>query len=243
MSCLKPSPPGCGNYNECPDKFGCSNECPDFQIKRHDTRPAFKVAVEDDNGPLDLTGLVLEANMWVNSKLKANIDDDDTTIKLSENIGFDQILPGDIIIMDRVRSPEQMSVISFDEIEKTIEVGRGHNGTTASAWKKGNKLRAFRLLNAAATTEMLYDDITQIDGTVLEDQLIESYLVYEWTANDTCVPGCFWLEFKLIKISEDVEIPSVTPVCYSGDGVEWVRRFPSNGEFLIKVWDSPTSEV
>ena len=48
---------GCNQTGaSCPDKFGCSpNQCPDFTIRRHDTRPAFQVAAEDCDGPLDLT--------------------------------------------------------------------------------------------------------------------------------------------------------------------------------------------
>ena len=226
--------------------MGCPpGVCPDFQIKRHDTVPPFKYSVEDENGdPMDLTGLVLEANMWLCAKFKANVADNDTTFSLADNIGFEQILVGDIIIPDRVRSPEHMRVIGFDEDAKTIEVERGYNDTIPSAWKKGTPMRIFRILNAPAVTEMKYEDITQVDGCVLHDQLVESFLIYEWNANDTCVPGCFWFEFKLLKMATGpVVIPSVTPVCTSGVGVEWVRRFPVCGEFLIKICDSPTAET
>ena len=42
------------NPNTCPDKFGCpSDRCPDFIIKRQDTKPVFKTLVEDCNGALD----------------------------------------------------------------------------------------------------------------------------------------------------------------------------------------------
>ena len=65
----------------CPDEYGClSGKCPDFTIRRHDTKPAFKVKVEDCDGPLDLTGLVLEATMWAKGKLKVAMDQDDTEI-------------------------------------------------------------------------------------------------------------------------------------------------------------------
>lgn len=245
MSCLTVSPPNCGQSAACPDNMGCPpGVCPDFQIKRHDTIPPFKVSVEDDSGPMDLTGLVLEANMWVCAKLKANITDSDTTLQFADNKGFDQILVNDIIIPDRVRSTEQMRVIGFDEDLKTVEVERGYNGTTASAWKKGTGLRIFRILNAQAATEMVYEDVTQVDGCVLQNQLAESFLVYEWNANDTCVPGCFWFEFKLLKMMDGpIIVPSITPVCTTGYGVEWVRRFPVCGEFLIKICNSPTAEM
>ncbi len=240
MGCLKPTPPNCGTTNICGD---CP-PCPDFQIKQHDTRPPFKVAVEDENGPMDLTDLVLEASMWIESKLKKDIDSDDTVIELAGNIGFDQILPNDIIIVDNPRSPEYMIIDGFDETNKTITVTRGYNATTARAWKKGTKLRIFRVFGGLGVTEMVYEDVQQADGCVLKDQLTESVLVYEWNPNDTCAAGCFSLEFKLIKMTDT---PSVTPsaisVCSIGEGVEWVRRFPVCGEFVIKVCDSPTIEL
>ena len=245
MSCLHVSPPNCGVPPGCPDQWGCPpGRCPDFQIKRHDIKPSFKVSVEDDEtgDPMDLTGLVLEANMWLCTKFKANVADSDTSFQLADNKGFNQILEGDVIVTDRIRNPEQMLVTGFDEDNKLIQVQRGYNGTVASNWKKGAGMRIFRILNASAATEMKYEDVTQPDGCVLQNQLAESFLVYEWSPNDTCVPGCFWFEFKLLKMGTEPTI-SVTPVCTMGDGVEWVRRYPACGEYLIKICDSPTSEA
>jgi len=245
MSCLRPNPPSCGIRPRCPSKDGCpEGVCPDFQIKRNDTRPPFKVSVEDENGPLNLKDLVLEANMWANAKLKSDILPTDTYIALADCIGFCQTLPGDIIVTNRVRCPEHMKVIGFDEDNKLIQVERGVNGTVADNWKRGTGLRIFRFMNAPATIEMIFDDVEQLDGTLSCDELQETFLVYEWIANDTCVPGCFWLEFKLLKMADGpVTIPSIIPICTSGVGVEWVRRFPQCGEFLIRICDSPTSEV
>lgn len=229
----------------CPNEFGCiPGVCPDFTIKRHDTQPPFKVAVSDDNGPLDLTDLVLEASMWAKAKLKKDITSFDTFIQLADNIGFQQALVGDTIVLERVRGPEHMRIIGFDEANKRIEVERAVHGSTASAWKKGTKLRIFRFISAPATTEMVYEDLEQVDGTTLCDQLMDSFLIYNWTANDTCVPGCFYLEFKLLSIDpNNIIVPSVTPVCFSGVGVSWVRRFPVCGDgFLIKICESPTAE-
>lgn len=246
MSCLRPTPPNCGLPPGCPDLFGClPGRCPDFEIKRNDTKPVFKVPVTNDDGdPLDLTGLVLEANMWACAKFKKDVQSTDTSFQLADNIGFEQILVNDIIIPDRVRSPEHMLVVGFDENSRTVDVARGHDDTTPSFWKRGTPMRIMRIMNAPATTEMLYDDVTQPDGCVIPNQLSESFLIYEWTADDTCVPGCFWMEFKLIKMaSGPIVIPSVTPVCFSGVGVEWVRRFPVCGEYLVKICPSPTMEL
>lgn len=264
---------GCGGVVAgCADKFGCPpGVCPDFTIKRHDTKPPFKVSIEDCDGAFDLTdgNLVLEANMWAKAKLKKAITSTDTYFALADNIGFEQVMVGDIIIMERVRLPEHMLVTGFDETNCLIQVVRGYNGTQPSAWKKGTPLRIFRALSAPAELETVTDDVLQVDGTTLQDQLIESFLVFEWNENTTCLPGCYWLEFKLLKMvatslamTEGVGIlaalpgvsivPSFTPSTFSaanfgcvlGEGVEWVRRFPSDGEgFLIKITDSPTAEL
>lgn len=244
----------------CVDVLGCpSNRCPDFILKRHDTKPPFKVVVDDCDGALDLTDetLVLEVNMWAKGKLKKAVTADDTYFSLADNIGFEQIMMGDIIVMDRVRRPEQMLVIGFDETNGFIRVQRAYGGTQASAWKRGTGLKIFRIMGGSAEINLVYEDVLQPDGSTTEDQLVESQLVYEWQANDTCLPGCFWLEFKLLKMSEnDVSsqsvIPSFTPStltpedfgCGLGDGVEWSRRFPTSDEgFLIKIEDSPTTEM
>lgn len=243
----------------CPDRFGCpSNVCPDFSIKRHDTLPVFKVSVEDCDGPLDLEGddIVLEANMWANAKLKTLVSTTDTSFALADNIGFYQVMVNDIIIMDRIRLPEHMLVTAIDEDNKLIYVHRGYNGTNISQWAKGSSLRIFRMLNAPAVIEMVKEDITGPDGETQEDVLTATYLTYPWTAEDTCLPGCYWLEFKVFKQilteSGDSEIPSNTPSVEpsnipsyqcSQPGFEWVRRFPQGEGFLIHIIESPTAEM
>lgn len=244
----------------CPDKFNCpAGTCPDFTIKRHDTKPAFKVSLKTCDGVFDLSeeNLVVEVNLWTKGKLKSAIDESNDYFGLADNIGFEQILVGDIIVMDRVRRPEYMLVIGFDENNKLVRVQRGYNGTDISAWKKGTSFKIFRLMNASGEVELSVEDITQLDGTVLEDQLTEAFLVYEWSPESTCLPGCFWLEFKLLKMAEEVTssslstTPSVTPSftpstytpadygCSLGDGVSWSRRLPVDKEgFLIKIVDA-----
>lgn len=234
--------------SSCPDVYGCPSDiCPDFVIKRHDTLPPFKVSVEDCDGPLNLEGesIILEVNMWALAKLKAAITDTATSFRFADDIGFYQVTVGDIIVADHVRSPEHMLVTGFDETNKLVVVERGYNGTTAMAWAKGDSLRIFRILNAPATIEMITQDEQQVDGTVNHDVLTDTFLVYEWGLEDTCLPGCYWLEFKVLKESiTDPLIPSVIPsnIC-SQEGIEWVRRFPVQGEgFLIKIIDSATKE-
>lgn len=241
----------------CNDLFGCPPDtCPDFQIKRHDTKPSFAVAVNDCDGPLDLTDTVVEASMWAKAKLKRAITTSDTYFALADNIGFEQSLVGDIIVMDRVRAPEQMLIIGHDETNKLIQVSRGYNGSPVAAYPKGNKLRIFRMLNSVGETKLVYEDVEQVDGTTTND-LIESHLVYSWQPNDTCLPGCYWFEFKLLKMNTtDMWFMAAAPVvptftsitpelagCTLGNGVEWERRFPVNGEaFLVKIFNSPTAE-
>lgn len=331
----------CQSQSSCTDKFGCPDYCPDFIIRRHDTRPALKVAMEDCDGFMDFRGLLIEVNMWALAKLKTAINDTVDYFRLADDIGFEQVMVGDVIVIDRVRLPERMLVIAFDETNKLIQVERGYQGTTASAWVKGTTIRIFRILNGAAEAEMVYEDITTVEGTVDNDVLTGSYLIYDWRSQDTCLPGCYWLEFKVLKMidlvlylpggnwvgekfqdvdgyywtgtsstdssvklsydqvndiylinagpwtgeyhqwddgnyytgtnqddgsvilnktgvssSDDTEYtsrtavftdPDLTPTdfgCALADGVEWVRRFPMDGEgFLIKISSSPTTEL
>lgn len=247
------------NYNNnsvCVDKFGCSSSSsPDFCIKRHDTKPSFKVIVEDCEGPMDLTDMVLEVSMWSKAKLKKNIGPSDTIIQFADNIGFEQCAVGDIIVMNRVRAPEQMLITDFNEIDYTVTVQRGYHGTAISAFKKGAGLDIFRVLNAPGSTEMDVEDVQQVDGSVLVDQITESRLVYDWAAHDTCLPGCYYLEFKLLKmlttpITTSSTVPSQTGSytdfrmgCGTGLGVSQVSRHPLNKTgYIIKIYDSPTSE-
>lgn len=196
---------GACQQDGCLDKLGCpSDRCPDFIIRRHDTKPAFKVFVEDCNGPLDFRGLVIEANMWALAKLKADLDDSTDTFRLADDIGFDQIMVGDIIFMDRVRMPERMLVLGFDEYNKLVKVQRGYQGTNPGFWNKGTKMRIFRIISAPAEAEIILQDVQNIDGTTDKDVLTESYLVYEWRPEDTCLPGCYWFEFKVLKMIDMV---------------------------------------
>ena len=249
----------------CTDEYGCiSGVCPDFVIRRHDSKPSFKVKIDDCDGPLDLHDLVLEATMWAKGKLKTHISETDTYFSLADNIGFNQIMVGDIIIMDRPRLPEQMLVIGFDENNRLVEVQRGYHGTTAQIWKRGTPFRILKFVGATAQTEMVYHDSIEMDGTTNHHVLLDSFFVYEWGPNDTCLPGCYYLEFKLLKMQEvemmaqsidDCNIPSVVPSftdpnftpadfgCGLGAGVEWIRRFPVDSEgFLIQIVNSPTAE-
>lgn len=257
------------NSSSCSSKFGCpdfsSGICPDFRIKRHDTRPAFELTIKDCNLPINLDDTVVEATMWANAKFKSAVAKTDTYFALADNIGFEQSIVGDIIVVtNQVRAPEQMLVTGFDEDNKLIRVQRSYNGSEARAYKRGSKIKIFRFINSVGSTEMTLTDILQVDGTTTEDVLTKSKLIYEWDAQDTCVPGCYYLELKLLKMSSSggasllsssyflaaSVVPSfVTPSaatlgCELGDGVEWVRRFPVDKEgFLIEVIDSPTSEI
>ena len=195
----------CNNQSGCLSKDGCpSDRCPDFVIRRYDTKPPLKISVEDCEGPLDLQGLVIEMNMWALAKLKCKIEPADEYFSLADNIGFEQIMIGDIIVMDRVRMPERMLVVAFDEENSLVKVQRGYHGTAASSWKKGSSMRIFRVLNAPAEAELVFDDQQEVDGTTKKDVLTSANLVYEWQAEDTCLPGCYWLEFKVLKMIDVV---------------------------------------
>lgn len=243
------------NNQDCPDAFGCiDGRCPDFVLKRHDTFPPFILSISDCDGSLDLTDTVAEVSMWAKAKFKKKVLVDDTYFALANNIGFEQSLVGDIIVVDRVRAPEQMLVTGHDETNKLIRVQRGYNGTTVSEYKKNTSIKIFRMLNSIADIQMIEEDIEQIDGTT-ETELTDSQVVYNWQPNDTCLPGCYWMEIKLLKmevsemaLAASEVIPTFASVSFSeagcdlGAGVEWVRRFPVNSSFLIKIIDSPLNE-
>ena len=242
-------------FDKCPDQFGNTGDRPDFVIRRHDTQPQFKVKIDDCDGPLDLTDLVLEANMWAKGKLKKSLSETDTYFSLADGIGFHQIMLGDVIIMDRPRVPEHMLVTGFDEVNKFVQVQRGYHGTTPQKWKKGDSLRIMKFTNAVAQTEMVYKDVLEIDGTTTQDVLVESYFIYDWSSEDTCLPGFYYLEFKLIKMANlPLTIQSISPSftpsftpsdygCEMPSEIEWIRRFPVAEEgFIIQIVDSPTRE-
>jgi hypothetical protein len=231
----------------------------DFCIKRHDTKPDIRVSVTDCDGPLDLSDetLVLEVNMWAKGKLKTAITTSDTYFALADNIGFEQIMVGDRIVMDRVRRPETMLVTAFDENNSLVQVERGYNGTDVSAWKKGSSFKVFRLLNGIGQIASTYEDLLQEDGTIV-NTLTDTQLVYEWDSEDTCLPGCFYLEFKLLKmllleaLSTEISDISFTPAsfipadfgCDMSESIEWVRRFPETKEgFLVHIIDTPSSDA
>lgn len=222
---------GCGSTTGSCGNDGTCAETPDICIKRHDTRPSFRVAVSDCDGAIDLTdeNLALEASMWFESKLKSQINDSANVIFFADNIGFNQVLVGDVIVMDRARNPEKMLVTGIDEVAKSVVVERAHGDTTASPWPKGNSLKVFRFTDAPAEIESVFSDVAQIDG-VVSNELVDTFLVFNWSGNQTALSGCYRMEFKLAMIS-----PS------TGE-LEWTKRFPLNSHgFVINVVDSATT--
>lgn len=230
---------GCGVHTNCGcvDKFGCPpGVCPDFTIRRHDTQPVLRVKIQDCGEPLDLTNRIVEVNMWAKSKLKNSINANDTLISFADAVGFEQVMAGDTIIMERVRNPEHMLVLGFNEITQMVLVQRGWNGTASSSWKKGTPLRIFRVMNSPAEVEMVHEDIEDIDGTITKNVLRESFFVYEWKPEDTCLPGCYWLEFKLLKMKG---------LSFYSPGGHWLGSYhqDGNGNFLTGPEYSDSSMV
>lgn len=219
---------GCSSSGGCNSANGCS-KTPDFCIKRNDTRPSFRISVSDCDGVVDLTdeNLVLEASMWFETKLKNNIENSATVIQFADNIGFDQILIGDVIIVSRPRNPERMLVTAIDESAKSVTVQRGYSSSSAQVWPKGTSLKIFRFLDAPADIESVFDDVTQLDGSV-QNELVETFMVFNWQNNHTSLSGCYFFEFKLIMISNSSD-------------VLWTKRTPMNDNgFLINIIDSST---
>lgn len=217
---------GCGEPGECPAP-------PDLCIKRHDTKPSLKVAMSDCDGPVDLTeaGIAVEASMWFDAKLKAEISSSATQIRFADDIGFDSVSVGDVVSTSKSRSPELMLVASVDEASKTVTVTRGEGGTTPQAWPKGCQLSVFRFMDEPAQVESVFEQVEGLDGSVSES-LADTLLVFNWDPTHTSVPGCYWLEFKVLKIASSP----------GGDVVEWVKRVPLASQgFMVRVIDSPTS--
>ena len=237
------------NYNSQTtyDCHGIPAGCADFTIKRHDTRPTFNVDITDCDNPIDLSDLVIESSMWVTTKLKTTINTSATTISFADNIGFEQINLDTIIQVGSGRAFERISITAINEEAKTITVIRGQLDTISYNWKKGTVVKLLRFLNNPSIGELEYKDVENLDGNISEDQLVKSTLIYEWSAEDTCLAGKYFLEFKVMKISSESNIPVPSNIpnyhCYLGQHVLWARRFPVDREgFLIEVFDSPTAE-
>lgn len=211
--------------------FKCKKDCPegvkpDFCIKRLDTYPSLKVSIECEQG-IDFSDpdLMLTYSMWSNSKIKNAITEIEEYISFADNIGFKKVDVGDKIVFVDPRNTEICVVTGFNEENKTIQILRAQEGTTARSWTKGNVVKIFRVSNELGSIEVETDDILQIDGTIKENQVINNYLIAPWSENSTKIAGCYWLEFRLEKINNEE--------------ILWTKKFPSSKEgFLIKIIES-----
>lgn len=222
---------GCGSTREDCGGKGLCPVPPDFCIKRNDTRPSFRVAMSDCEGPVDLTedGIIVEASMWFDSKLKSALTVSSSSLKFADDIGFESVKVGDVIVTSRIRSPEKMRVTAIDESTHEIEVSRGYESTTPEAWGKGTSLKVFRFRDEPAAIESVIDTVESVDGSSSEE-LSDTLLVFEWTSDKTSMPGCYWFEFKIMKLMP------------GSGGPEWVKRTPLSPEgYMINIVDSPTS--
>ena len=185
--------------------------------------------MSDCDGPIDLSsGVAVEASMWFDSKTKSSISDSDASLRFADDIGFDSVAVGDLISTSGSRSPELMLVSSIDESSKTVFVSRGHGGTEARDWPKGTSLSVFRFVDQPAQVESVFEDVESLEGSVSEE-LVDTLLVFEWSEGHTSVPGCYWVEFKIMGLDE------------SG-AVQWTKRVPLSAKgFMVRVIDSPTS--
>ena len=215
---------GCGGSGSCPAP-------PDFCIKRNDTRPAFRVAMSDCDGPIDLTedGIVVEASMWFDAKLKSSLTPSSSSLRFADDVGFESVKVGDVIVTSRVRSPEKMLVTQINEVTHEIAVTRGHDSTAPQPWDKGASVKVFRFQDEPASVESVIETVESIDGSSSEE-LSDTLLVFNWTADKTDMPGCYWFEFKVLKL-----LPDSTEA-------DWVKRVPlSPVGYMVNIVDSPTS--
>lgn len=210
----------------------CVNPCPETTpaicIKRYDTHPSLRIAIEECEENIDFSdeSLVLTYNMWSNSKLKNSIEPTDDYISLADNINYNQCGVSDKILIYNSRNVEIVNILEFNEENKSIKIERAQDGTSAQNWKKGDSIKIFRKVDGEATIEVVTEDVLQTDGTTLENQIVENIFVANWDETATSISGCYWLEFKLSKINES-------------NNVEWTRRFPANQEgFFIRIVES-----
>lgn len=213
----------CGGSGDCPSP-------PDICLKRHDTNPPFRVSMSGCDGPVDLTDgdYVIEASMWFDAKLKASVESSTASIAFADGVGFDSVAVGDVVVTSKSRNPEKMLVTGVDESARTVQVSRGHAGTAAQGWDKGTPLKVFRFADQPANAESVMDTIEEMDGSSSE-VLSDTVLSYVWAPGQTSMPGCYWLEFKILKMADE-------------SSVEWVQRIPlSSDGFMIRIVDSPTS--
>lgn len=237
--------------NNCCDSSIDGN--PDFIIKQHSTYPSLRIEVTDCNGePYDLKDLVVEASMWTNAKLKTAITISDDLIKFADNIGYDSVGPNSVLHVSSGRDFERMTIVGFDDVNKVIQVNRGACDTAIRPWAKGTPVKILRFFNVPASSEMVYYNRENLDGTISYDILQKSFLIYDWQPQDVCFIGKYYFEFKVIKmaltVTDDTNI-SIVPVsninyhCDLGYGVEWARRFPNDKDgFIIEIKASPTAE-
>jgi hypothetical protein len=95
--------------------------------------------------------------------------------------------------------------------------------------------------------EATYEDIQHVDGTTEKNVLTGSFLVYEWQPEDTCLPGCYWFEFKVLKM---IDVVWFLPGGYwTGDVVKHTDGFfytgstftDSSVRFLMIRWQTSIS--
>lgn len=226
---------------------------PDYITKQHSTYPSLRIEVTDCNGePYDLKDLVVEASMWTNAKLKTALNISDDLIKFADNIGYNNVGPNSILHVSNGRDFERMSIVGFDDVNKVIQVQRGACDTVIRPWTKGTPVKILRFFNSAASSEMIYYNKENLDGTISYDVLQKSFLIYDWKPEDVCFAGRYYFEFKVLKMgllataTDPINIISANDInyhCDLGYGVEWARRFPNDKDgFIIEIKSSPTAE-
>lgn len=219
---------GCGGQGSGCLGSGCESP-PDFCIKRGDSRPSYRVSVEDCDGAVDISdeNLVIDASMWFDARLKSALDPSSSSISFADNIGFERVSVGDVVVASSPRNAERMLVLGIDESARTVEVERGYASTTVQEWPRGSSLCVFRFVDEPAEAEAVLEQFEEVDGT-LSERLSESFVVFNWKPEHTSVPGCYWLEFKFTMMD--------------GSSVAWTKKVPlSRRGFLVNVVDTPTN--
>jgi hypothetical protein len=179
----------------------------DFIIKRNSTQPSVRLKIYDcDRSPIDLTGKEITVSMWADAKLKKDIDESEFEILLADNVGLNSVVPDDVILFKNSSNHELMQVSTI--VDNSVMVTRGYFSTTPISWKKGSNIKIIKIMNSSATYDLVREDVIKLNGTVEQNVMVESYLVYNWFVDDTRVPGEYYLEFKVIEKNESDEIIS-----------------------------------
>ena len=156
----------------------------DHIIKRGDTVPAFIVPLSaSDKEDLEELALPLGVRvyLWFQSRLSAAISSIDSSISLLDNVGFDCVVVGDLVLfLDGSGGVNELArVTAIDVDNHTLTLSRGIDGGVRDH-EAQIPLNIFRI----------YRGVGEIN-------LREGTLTYYWTTSGTQTAGEYYFEFEV----------------------------------------------